>query len=208
MQLIAAVTSLQKNFEEQRQRLDAFEALLKENQRLKGTVTALEARIVQLTNKATTVTHEVTANTTKTLHQADKTVKDSTWATVAKKTHPAPPKRQAPTAQRVESAEDPKGFSYVYIPRGRCMNHPEARHLLRTLGLDTGRILDVCFPAHSVLGLLVYFQYETEVKEVFTKRHYFYLDNGFDPLDPKHLADPKYSQFSEQQLELEAMQLN
>ncbi|KAI7861490.1 hypothetical protein BDF14DRAFT_1887119 [Spinellus fusiger] len=212
-QLISAVTSLQQSFAQmasehthQKQRLEAFEAIMEENKQLRETVAALEAKLAALTNKATPVIQEVT-QATKNHQQAEKTAKDSTWATVAKKTRPAP------STRRVESAacafiiqEGPKGYTYVYIPRGRCMNRPEARRLLRTLGLETGRILDVCFPAHSVLGLLVHVQYVESLTAVLNKAKVDIYKN-FDPLDPKHLADPKYATFNVEQMCIEAARL-
>ncbi|KAG1387527.1 hypothetical protein G6F59_016362 [Rhizopus arrhizus] len=45
-----------------------------------------------------------------------------------------------------------QGFEYIYIPRSRKMTYTEARRRLGRLGVDTWRVLDVSFPAHSVVG--------------------------------------------------------
>jgi hypothetical protein len=59
------------------------------------------------------------------------------------------------------------------------------------MGVDTSRILDVCFPGPSVLGLLVHAQYVPEVEKVLAAAKVSPV-SGFDPLDPANIADPEY----------------
>ncbi|KAG1165141.1 hypothetical protein G6F35_018948 [Rhizopus arrhizus] len=71
------------------------------------------------------------------------------------------------------------------------MTYTEARHRLSRLGVDSWRILDVCYPAHSVVGLLVHLQYKPALLSLLEKAKIPTLDT-FDPLDPDNLADPKF----------------
>ncbi|KAI9003058.1 hypothetical protein CLU79DRAFT_892656 [Phycomyces nitens] len=87
----------------------------------------------------------------------------------------------APSARRVAAStrmfvlpSGPTGYKYVYIPRSRRLTHREVRQSLKTLGVESSRLLDITFPARGVVGILVH-------------------SNDFDPLDPSHIADPKYA---------------
>ncbi|KAG2192063.1 hypothetical protein INT47_006506 [Mucor saturninus] len=91
-------------------------------------------------------------------------------------------------ARPFQSLEDkgPQGFQYVYIGRSRKIIRSEVRSRLGRSGIDTGRILDVTFPASGVLGLLMHLWPKVDAT----------LFPNFDPLDPKHLADPQYMAMS------------
>ncbi|KAG1444197.1 hypothetical protein G6F46_012680 [Rhizopus delemar] len=71
----------------------------------------------------------------------------------------------------------------------------ETRRRLSRLGVDSWRILDVCYPAHSVVGLLVHLQYKPALLSLLEKAKIPTLDT-FDPLDPANLADPKFDSVS------------
>ncbi|KAG1140805.1 hypothetical protein G6F36_015793 [Rhizopus arrhizus] len=75
------------------------------------------------------------------------------------------------------------------------MTYTEARRRLSRLGVDSWRILDVCYPAHSVVGLLVHLQYKPALLSLLEKAKIPTLDT-FDPLDPANLADPKFDSVS------------
>ena len=128
----------------------------------------------------------------------------STWAD---KTAASAPKRSAaPTShkKRVSAArafqslefKGEQGFEYVYLGRSRKITRSEVRSRLRRSGVDTGRILDVSFPASGVLGVLMHVQYVKEFTATMKKVSAQVFDT-FDPLDPKNLADPKYASMSE-----------
>ena len=85
----------------------------------------------------------------------------------------------------------PQGFQYLYIPRNRRLERSEVRKRLRKLGLESSRILDIYFPTRSTIGLLVHDQYAQSVRELLAKAKISTLAD-FDPLDPKHLSDPKF----------------
>ncbi|KAG1131786.1 hypothetical protein G6F37_014125 [Rhizopus arrhizus] len=75
------------------------------------------------------------------------------------------------------------------------MTYTEARRRLGRLGVDTWRVLDVSFPAHSVVGLLVHLQYKPALVSLLEKAKIKVLDQ-FDPLDPDNVADPAFASAS------------
>lgn len=109
-------------------------------------------------------------------------------------------KRRVAAARLFKTPESrgPQGFQYVYIGRSRKILRSEVRSRLRRAGVDTGRILDICFPASGVLGLLLHVQYVPEFTEIMKKVGADIVDN-FEPTDPKNLADPKFLNDSEEQ---------
>ncbi|OAD68531.1 hypothetical protein PHYBLDRAFT_150120 [Phycomyces blakesleeanus NRRL 1555(-)] len=100
----------------------------------------------------------------------------------------------------------PDGFEYVYISWSRCIMHSEVCCSLRTLGVDTGRLLDINFPARGVIGVLVYVQYLEEFKSQIACAKVSLIDS-FDPLDPKNVADPKFANLSLSGLETQTLVL-
>ncbi|KAG0747374.1 hypothetical protein G6F24_015556 [Rhizopus arrhizus] len=81
----------------------------------------------------------------------------SSWAVVAANGKPRNKvRRRLAAARGFQPVSGDQGFEYVYIPRSRRMSYSEARRRLSRLGVDNWRVLDVCFPAHSVAGLLVH----------------------------------------------------
>ncbi|KAG0973290.1 hypothetical protein G6F28_013670 [Rhizopus arrhizus] len=76
----------------------------------------------------------------------------SSWATVVSRSAKNKLRRRAAAARGFQPVSGEQGFEYVYIPRSRRMTYTEARRRLSRLGVDSWRILDVCYPAHSVVG--------------------------------------------------------
>ncbi|OAD65460.1 hypothetical protein PHYBLDRAFT_153359 [Phycomyces blakesleeanus NRRL 1555(-)] len=147
----------------------------------------------------------------------------STWATTAAAAHNSV---VVPTALSVRKTPRPpsvcqvtasarifviptgsKGYQYVYIPRSRCLTHREVCNSLKTLGVDTGCILDINFPAKDVVGILVHNQYAEKFQTTLTTVAIEILD-VFDPLDPKNIADHKYKSLSDSELEEVAAELH
>lgn len=62
--------------------------------------------------------------------------------------------------------------------------------------MDTGRVLDVCFPASDVIGILLHTQYVVTFTEIMTKAEAEFIKD-FEPLHPDHLADPKFLSYSD-----------
>ncbi|KAG0925367.1 hypothetical protein G6F30_013386 [Rhizopus arrhizus] len=117
----------------------------------------------------------------------------SSWAVVAANGKPRNKvRRRLAAARGFQPVSGDQGFEYVYIPRSRRMSYSEARRRLSRLGVDNWRVLDVCFPAHSVAGLLVHLQYKPALLGLLERAKVPVLSD-FDPLDPQHLADPTYA---------------
>lgn len=86
----------------------------------------------------------------------------------------------------------PTGYCYVYIPRSRNINRKDVRHRFSVLGIETARVLDISFPARSVIGILLHEEYKsTFLQEVLVDCKVKPIE-GFNPCDPVHIADPKY----------------
>lgn len=90
----------------------------------------------------------------------------------------------------------PQGFQYVYIGRSRKISRPETRKRLKLVGIDTSRIIDITFPATGVLGVLVHASYAPVFTQIMTSVGAG-LVKDFDPLDPKHLANPLYATYTD-----------
>ncbi|CAO3659212.1 unnamed protein product [Rhizopus stolonifer] len=110
----------------------------------------------------------------------------SVWATVARR---APKKKTTAKPRSVESAArafqeptGPSGFDYIYIPRSRRLTRKEVRTRLQTMKVDPYRVLDITFPARSVVGLLIHAQYKDTLLDRLAKANIRpRLD--FDPCD-------------------------
>ncbi|KAI7897993.1 uncharacterized protein BX663DRAFT_490376 [Cokeromyces recurvatus] len=63
------------------------------------------------------------------------------------------------------------------------IDRSEVRSRLRRAGVDTGRVLDISFPASGVLGVLVHTQYVQDFIKIMTKAQAEVIKD-FDPLDP------------------------
>ena len=118
-------------------------------------------------------------------------------AAPAKKARAPSTKKRAAAARAFMSpgAKGPQGFKYVYLGRSRKINRSEVRSRLRRIGVDTGRVLDISFPASGVLGVLMHVQYVEQFTAVMQKAG-AELVKDFDPLDPSNLADPNFASLS------------
>ncbi|KAF1801394.1 hypothetical protein FB192DRAFT_1473877, partial [Mucor lusitanicus] len=85
-----------------------------------------------------------------------------------------------------------QGYQYVYLGRSGKILRSEVRHQLRRAGVDTGRVLDICFPATGVIGVLLHVQYVSDFLDIMRKCEADHID-GFEPLDPATLADSKFA---------------
>lgn len=151
--------------------------------------------IIAPTSKPATTT--TTTDTTTTATAA----KDNTWVNVVSKTNKRKPK--APISERKRSATaraftapatpgTPSGYDYVYLHRSRNINRKDVRHKFSLLGVETARVLDISFPARSVIGVLLHQEYKPVFLQILTDCKITTIE-AFDPLDPIHVADPKYS---------------
>ncbi|CEP12861.1 hypothetical protein [Parasitella parasitica] len=150
-----------------------------------------------VSNQQTQPNKAATSTTTKT---------GSTYAEVAQQKQPKQKKvknpadvtdkhRAAITRGFNAQAEGPKGYHSVYINRSRRFTRTEVRHNLHLIGAEASRIIDVTFPARNVIGILIHVQYKDTLLELLAKSKVAFLDQ-FDPVDPQHVADPKYRELS------------
>lgn len=190
-------------------------ALNSENEKLKKKVRDLESNSVSNSSGATQENVQgsdlMNIDANNTIQKGkDLSSSGSSWAAKAN----AAPARAPSHKKRVSAARTfkspatngPQGFQYVYIGRSRKIIRSEVRSRLRRSGIDTGRILDISFPASGVLGLLMHVQY-VETFTATLKKVGADVFEDFDPLDAKHLADPKYASLSEDERACEMLNL-
>ncbi|KAM3579452.1 hypothetical protein VKS41_008308 [Umbelopsis sp. WA50703] len=167
-----------------------------ENAAMKAHNTALQAQLAAL--KATPADkqqqqprQQQPSRQQPTVAQATKT--PITWAQRAASSSKVPSTRKVAAAARAfQPSTGPQGYEFIYIPRTRRLNRSEVRSSLRSVGVDTARVLDILYPARDVLGLLVHAQYLPLIRETLLKQKIQPLES-FDPLDAKHIADPKHA---------------
>ncbi|OAD68803.1 hypothetical protein PHYBLDRAFT_150393 [Phycomyces blakesleeanus NRRL 1555(-)] len=225
--LASFLGNMQAQFMSLQQRTNELESLAATNAKLTAQLVNAEKLIADLRSQlASQGNCQITTNAS--TSSAPTTPKEpgteaSTWATTAAAAHnsvvvptalsvcktPRPPsvRQVAASARMFAIPTGPKGYQYVYIPRSRRLTHREVRNSLKTLGVDTGRILDINFPAKDVVGILVHNQYAEKFQTTLTTVAIEILD-AFDPLDPKNIADPKYKSLSDSELEEVAAELH
>ncbi|CEP12101.1 hypothetical protein [Parasitella parasitica] len=111
-------------------------------------------------------------------------------------------KRRLAAGRLFKSAalKGPQGYQYVYIGRSGKILRSEIRSAFRKVGVDTGRVLDICFPASGVIGVLLHTQYVETFTACMQKCEAEIIEN-FEPLDPKHIADPQYDALTSEERE-------
>ncbi|OAD80280.1 hypothetical protein PHYBLDRAFT_137828 [Phycomyces blakesleeanus NRRL 1555(-)] len=225
--LASFLGNMQAQFMSLQQRTNKLESLAATNARLTTQLVNAEKLIADLRSQlASQGNCQITTNAS--ISSAPTTPKEpgteaSTWATTAAAAHnpvvvptalsvcktPRPPSvhRVAASARMFAILTGPKGYQYMYIPRSRRLTDREVRNSLKTLGVDTGRILDINFPAKDVVGILVHNQYAEKFQTTLTTVAIEILD-AIDPLDPKNIVDPKYKSLSDSELEEVAAELH
>ncbi|KAI8326659.1 hypothetical protein EDC96DRAFT_453909, partial [Choanephora cucurbitarum] len=160
-------------------RLEEVEHLAAENARLQSELTAIREAL-----------------------QTSQDLSAPSFAAVVKKAKPkrtkAPLPRQIAAASRQFTAlpEDyVQGYQYVYLPSRHKDSYKNLRSKLTMLKVNNWRVLDIHFPAARVVALLVHNDYVSELTAVFAKAGVKPILD-FDPLDPKHLDDPRVSSLS------------
>jgi hypothetical protein len=188
---------MEKEWAAMKELTDRNAFLEQESKEQKAEIAALKAQLARRTQPATQPkpTKERTPPTTPPTPMPEGTAA-STWATRTAQHRPPQPRsaKKIAAAARAFTPADPnapQGYDYVYIPRSRRLTFREARARLRTLGVDTFRVLDITFPARSVLGLLVHQQYRTDLESELAKAKIKPI--RFDPFDPAHIADPAHA---------------
>lgn len=171
-------------------------SLLAENEDLRAQIRDSQSPVIpDRTDPGTTVTASALPSPAKKTN-----VSATSWATKAAAAPRKPLSGPASIKKRVASArvfqnpssKGPQGYTYVYLGRSRKIQRSEVRSHLRGAGVDIKRILDICFPASGVLGLLMHVQYVEEFTSIM-KLAEAEIISDFDPLDVKNLADPKFA---------------
>ncbi|GAA5796394.1 hypothetical protein HPULCUR_001765 [Helicostylum pulchrum] len=92
--------------------------------------------------------------------------------------------------------DSPSGYEYVYIYRKHAMTRKDIRHRFGLLGVTTARVIDINFPAHSIVGILIHKEYKPNFKAVLDECKIPTIDN-FDPTAGANIAEPKYTDLNE-----------
>ncbi|KAL9536550.1 hypothetical protein MBANPS3_012569 [Mucor bainieri] len=111
-------------------------------------------------------------------------------------------KRRLAAGRLFQTAETKgkQGYQYVYLGRSGKILRSEVRYQLRRTGVDTSRVLDICFPATGVIGVLLHIQYVSDFLSYMAKAEADLIDK-FEPLNPDNLADPKYASMTDEERE-------
>ena len=124
-------------------------------------------------------------------------------------TQAGPPSARLVTwAQRLlQPGNDQTGYTIVYMPSPRRTTHSEIRRALSVLGAATERVLDVHFPVHGVVGLLIHQSYEQELVALL-KQNKLTPRSGFNPTAASTIGDPALlAKLTESQRATEAKKL-
>ena len=192
--LLARLDTLEKENSELKKLLHAKDLAI---QKLQGSVSG---QVVSSGSSRPTGVEGSTFNTTTGTANINVT-KSHSYANVAKAAATLPdPTAEAKQAKKrlavgrvftTAGRKGPQGYQYVYIGRSKKIARSEVRSQLRKAGVELGRVLDICFPASDVIGILVHVQYVQDFTALLKAcEAEFFLD--FDPLDPANIADPKY----------------
>ncbi|KAG0890396.1 hypothetical protein G6F34_012570 [Rhizopus arrhizus] len=204
------------------QRLNALEEVMAENKRLRTDLDLAQQRIAEL--EAQICTDAIPAFTLDTKEpqgtEASKyaipstsltsSTKPLSFAAVATKGKDAPaPKSKAPSRRRKTTARQMEAihrrfvpvaahhdYEYVYLPSRYREPISSLRSKLHKLKINNARVLDVHYPDRQVVALLVHTEYTADLLAAFAKAKVEPIE-GFNPLNPDLLRDPKYADLSE-----------
>lgn len=82
-------------------------------------------------------------------------------------------------------------YDYVYIPRGRRMDRKDMPQRFQNLGIDTVLILDISFPARSIIGVLFHSEYQSEFLELLAASRAKPIE-AFNLCAQEHVVDPRF----------------
>ncbi|KAG1034995.1 hypothetical protein G6F43_013315 [Rhizopus delemar] len=204
------------------QRLNALEEVMAENKRLRTDLDLAQQRIAEL--EAQISTDAIPAFTLDTKEpqgtEASKYASTSTpvptatntlsFAAVALKGKDAnatkpktPARRRKITAKQMEvihrrfvPVTSRPDYEYVYLPSRYREPISSLRAKLQKLKINNARVLDVHYPDRQVVALLVHTEYTADLLAAFAKAKVQPIE-GFNPLSPDLLRDPKYASLPE-----------
>lgn len=168
-----------------RQEMDQFALAIT---KLTEKVSALSSDTQSSTNLPTTFLPPATTN-------CNPSQVPTTWSTVVRQRRPPISERKRLATARVFAPPRPSdatpGYKYVYIPRARRMDRKDIRQRFQKLGIAPIRILDITFPARSVIGVLIHSDFQEEFLNSLAASKVEPIQ-GFDPLAHEHVADPQF----------------
>ncbi|KAG1183956.1 hypothetical protein G6F36_008056 [Rhizopus arrhizus] len=204
------------------QRLNALEEVMAENKRLRTDLDLAQQRIAELEAQVSTeaiptlvLDPKVTQGTEASKYATPNASLTSTsqplsFAAVATKGKDAPaPKSKAPARRRKTTARQMEAihrrfvpvaahhdYEYVYLPSRYREPISSLRSKLHKLKINNARVLDVHYPDRQVVALLVHTEYTADLLAAFAKAKVEPIQ-GFNPLNPDLLRDPKFASLPE-----------
>ncbi|GAN11827.1 hypothetical protein MAM1_1056c11437, partial [Mucor ambiguus] len=125
------------------------------------------------------------------------------WTQILQRPATNNPKRRREHAIRVlqppRSTTDTPAYEVIHLHRAHRMTHSEYRATLAAIGIDSKRILDVTFPARNIATILIHTDYRDDILRRLTEGGLTAIPD-FNPLDPDHVADPKFAAMPAPQL--------
>lgn len=91
-----------------------------------------------------------------------------------------------------------QGFTHLYLPVRSRLPFRRIREELRKAKINTSSVLDIFYPASKVVCLLIHNDYVSTAVSLLEKESLVPILD-FNPIDPRHLADPKYQDASSQE---------
>jgi hypothetical protein len=94
------------------------------------------------------------------------------------------------------SPEEPQ-YEYVYVPSKYRERISKFRAMLRRINIDSGRVLDVHYPARGVAAFLIHRDYSQEVRDILTKEEIKVITE-FDQFAATNVDNPMYASLDTQ----------
>ncbi|KAF7720612.1 hypothetical protein EC973_006934 [Apophysomyces ossiformis] len=95
---------------------------------------------------------------------------------------------KATAARSFQPITGPQGFTYIYLHCSQKMDRLEIYKQLQKLKIDTSCLLDITFPARSIVSLLFHLQYTPKVVKLLDTVKVKTLKD-FDSLNPTYIGD-------------------
>ena len=107
------------------------------------------------------------------------------------------PSQAAAAARTFSPSSANQGFKYLYVPVQRRIPISQLRNRIRRLHINSSHVLDIHYPDHHLVALLIHNDYDSELRSQLNKFAITVRDE-YDPLDPTNLRDPAWSKWSYQ----------
>ncbi|KAI8384102.1 hypothetical protein BD560DRAFT_431348 [Blakeslea trispora] len=117
------------------------------------------------------------------------------------------PARRDAAARTFLPVSESQGFSFIHLPCRSKEPIFNMREKLRTLRLQSSRLLDIHYPTNNIMSILVHNDYLEEASNLL-RLHQIELVSDFDPTSPSLLRDPKYADYTESQRTATAIEIH